>query len=82
MRLRQGRKVGRTLYVQLQDHPSDVDVLVGVVDSPELAAFLVDAVCWYLERAERRDPGERTWTATKSTFSQVASSLVNRPKGT
>lgn len=43
MRLRQGRKVGRTLYRQLGAEPSDDDVLVGLVDTPELAAFIVAA---------------------------------------
>lgn len=44
MTLRQGRKVGRTLYELAGAEPSDDDVLVGVVDTPELAALIVAAV--------------------------------------
>jgi hypothetical protein len=40
-RLRTGRRVGRTIYVQLGDTPSDNDQLVGVMDTPELAALVV-----------------------------------------
>lgn len=42
--LRQGRKVGRTLYQQMGDMASDDDPIVGLVDTPELAAFIVEAV--------------------------------------
>lgn len=80
MRLRQGRKQAHNLYVQLHDHPADEDVLVGQLDSPELAAFLVEAVCWYLERVERREAGQRDFAPTRATFDRVASALVNRPK--
>lgn len=41
---RTGRKVGRTIYQQVGPKPSDDDVLVGVMDTPELAATFVDAV--------------------------------------
>ena len=34
---RQGRKVGRTIYVQIGAEPSDHDILIGMMDSPELA---------------------------------------------
>jgi hypothetical protein len=34
---RQGRKVGRTIYVQRGGDPSDDDELIGVMDTPELA---------------------------------------------
>jgi hypothetical protein len=43
VRLRQGRKVGRTLYIQHAEEPSNGDVLVGMVDSRELAARIVAA---------------------------------------
>lgn len=39
-----GRKVGRTIYLQLGDEPSDRDQLIGVMDTPELAAQAVDAI--------------------------------------
>jgi len=44
---RTGRKVGRTIYVQIGDEPSDGDPLIGVMDTPELAALVVEAVNAY-----------------------------------
>jgi hypothetical protein len=35
---RAGRKVGRTIYAQLGSFASDDDLLIGVMDTPELAA--------------------------------------------
>jgi hypothetical protein len=32
-----GRKVGRTIYQQVGPEPSDDDVLIGFMDTPELA---------------------------------------------
>jgi hypothetical protein len=40
---RTGRKVGRTIYARLGREPSDDDVLIGVMDTPELAAAAVAA---------------------------------------
>lgn len=40
---RVGRKVGRTIYALLGDELSDADVLIGVMDTPELAKEAVDA---------------------------------------
>jgi hypothetical protein len=37
---RVGRKVGRTIYAQLGDEPSDDDPLIGVMDAPELAVHI------------------------------------------
>lgn len=34
---RVGRKVGRTIYVQLGEEPSDRDILIGLMDTPEIA---------------------------------------------
>lgn len=45
---RNGRKVQRTLYVQAGPIPDDSDPLVGVMDTPELAALVVQAVNDYL----------------------------------
>jgi hypothetical protein len=42
--LRNGRKVPRALYRQLGDAASDEDPLIGMVDSPLLAALVVVAV--------------------------------------
>lgn len=44
MKLRTGRKVGRTLYEQRGPHPSDSDPLIGLMDTPELAQQVVTAV--------------------------------------
>lgn len=41
---RNGRHVGRTLYVQVGEEPSDADQLIGVMDTPELAAYVVYCV--------------------------------------
>lgn len=38
------RTVGRTLYHQLGDEPSDDDPILGLVDTPELAHRIVDAL--------------------------------------
>lgn len=44
MKLRTGRKVGRTLYLQIEEEPSDDDILVGMVDTRQLAELIVDSV--------------------------------------
>lgn len=41
---RVGRKVGRTLYLQAGSEPSDKDMLIGVLDTVDLAARAVYAV--------------------------------------
>ena len=40
---RTGRKVGRTVYVQLGDIPHDDDLLIGMMDTPKLANEAVGA---------------------------------------
>lgn len=40
---RTGRKLGRTIYAQLDQDPSDYDMFIGIMDSPELAQHVVDA---------------------------------------
>jgi hypothetical protein len=40
---RVGRKVGRTIYAQLGDEPSDDDVLIGMMDTPALAKDAVES---------------------------------------
>lgn len=37
LRWRTGRRVGRTVYAQFSTDPNDTDILIGVMDSPELA---------------------------------------------
>lgn len=44
MKLRQGRRVPRHLYEQQGPEPADSDPPVGMVDTPELAATIVQAV--------------------------------------
>ena len=44
MKFRTGRKVGRTLYVQIGDQPDDMDLLIGIVDSTDQANIVVNAV--------------------------------------
>lgn len=44
MKLRQGRRVGRHLYHQQGPEPADTDPPVGMVDTAELAARIVEAV--------------------------------------
>lgn len=41
---RTGRKVGRTIYRQTGEEPSDADQLIGVMDTAEWAALVVEAV--------------------------------------
>lgn len=40
---RTGRRVGRTIYAQAGEHPSDDDLLIGTLDTPELAEAAVRA---------------------------------------
>lgn len=42
MRWRTGRKVGRTIYAQLGPEPSDMDPLIGVMDTGDLADSAVE----------------------------------------
>lgn len=49
-RFRYGTQVGRTLYLHTPDNPKGV--LVGVVDTPELAALVCEAVNTHLEEEE------------------------------
>ncbi len=43
-RWRTGRKVGRTIYIQTGPEPSDRDVLIGLMDTADMARTVVDAV--------------------------------------
>ncbi|MGH2702825.1 MAG: hypothetical protein ACRDJ2_13770 [Actinomycetota bacterium] len=42
---RTGRKVGRTIYEQRGLEPSDDDVLIGMMDTPQLARRAVGVMC-------------------------------------
>lgn len=48
LRWRTGRRVGRTIYAQLADEPSDLDPLIGVMDDPLYAAAVVLGHNWAL----------------------------------
>lgn len=52
---RTGRKVGRTIYAQLGTEPSDDDPLIGVMDTPELAAAVVAARAELAESQQEND---------------------------
>jgi hypothetical protein len=52
-RWRNGRHVGRTLYAMAGPEPSDSDPLIGVMDTPELAARVVSDHNAALNRANR-----------------------------
>jgi hypothetical protein len=54
MTWRTGRKLGRTIYEQVGPEPSDDDHLLGLMDSSELAEFVVNAVNAYETRAITR----------------------------
>lgn len=42
LRWRVGRTVGRTIYAQIGDTPSDLDPLIGVMDTIRLAIVAVE----------------------------------------
>lgn len=41
MKLRTGRKLGQTIYIQMGDEPSDDDELLGLIIDPARATVLV-----------------------------------------
>ncbi len=57
-RYRTGRKVGRTIYRQIGDDPTDRDELIGLMDTRELAAFAVEAMNDALARGQEPPEGE------------------------
>jgi len=58
---RTGRKVGRTIYSQVGDEPSDDDELIGVFDTPELAQRAVTAVNNPPRQGKCGDEPPRLW---------------------
>jgi hypothetical protein len=48
-RWRTGRKLGRTIYLQKGDEPSDEDKFLGIMDDPELARIVVGLVNHYIK---------------------------------
>lgn len=68
---RVGRSVGRTLYRQVAEEPSQQDELIGLMDTPELAQQVVDAIhaqlgltpeaaAWLLTLVEHAVPADQT----------------------
>lgn len=55
-RWRVGSKVGRNLYAVTPEHPEGIDI--GRMDTPGLAALVVDAVNDYLIAVDRRHQHE------------------------
>lgn len=43
-RLRTGRTLGRTIYVETGSGNPDHDLVIGIVDSPLIAEYIVEAV--------------------------------------
>lgn len=41
---RVGGKLGRTVYAQLGDEPSEKDLLVGLMETPYMAGFVAEAL--------------------------------------
>lgn len=54
---RVGRKVGRTIYAQLGVEPSDDDVLIGTMDTADIAREAVNAHNSLLGRAQEARDG-------------------------
>ncbi len=55
---RNGRKVARMLYIQRGAEPADDDPIIGLVDTPELAALIVAAVNAYRPESSSPAAGE------------------------
>lgn len=48
-RWRVGRKLGRTIYVIVGDEPSEADILIGMMDTPQQAQFVCQVVNQWLQ---------------------------------
>ena len=63
MMLRQGRKNGHNLYLQLGNEPSDQDVSLGYIAIPEVAREIVDGcnnqMAWDVAQALYHEIGLR-----------------------
>ena len=51
-RYRNGRHLGRTIYRQMGENPSDQDEFVGIMDTREMAGVVVDALNHLLNSRE------------------------------
>lgn len=72
-RLRRGRRVLRTLYIQAGTWPSDDDQLVGIARTAEIAEQVVDAV------GNRRPvvPAAHWWSAGRLVYDRPGAALVS-----
>lgn len=68
MRLRVGRKVGRTIYRMVGPQSSDNDILIGMVDDEETARVLVHAYNAWMDDATT-DTHRHCWIR-RSSFGQ------------
>lgn len=75
MKLRTGRKLGRTLYIQLGAEPADEDPCIGMVDNVTLATDIVSA---FNRDAELKGTLAKEWLKRVGLFS-LASNEGTRP---
>lgn len=52
MKIRQGRKNGHNLYLQLGEEPDDADPCLGLIIDPEIAKLIAESVTspWHLNK--------------------------------
>ena len=55
MKVRTGRKVGRTLYLQVGEQSSDDDLLIGVMDTRKLGRLVAAAMNAYMRPEDWKD---------------------------
>jgi hypothetical protein len=65
LRLRTGRKVGRTLYFQLGPEPTDEDALLGMMDSASVAQEIVRRWNQAQDTADIEQAGEQALEAKR-----------------
>lgn len=68
----QGHTHHRTIYIQHGNVPSLDDPMIGVADSPELAAQVVEAV-----NTGQRVPGSRWWSAGRLVYDRPGVPLTS-----
>jgi hypothetical protein len=58
---RTGRKLGRTIYRQYGDDPSDEDIFWGIMDTPEQARITVASLNRFFDEVWSQPMLEQTW---------------------
>ncbi|KOX10160.1 hypothetical protein [Nocardiopsis sp. NRRL B-16309] len=81
MKFRTGAS-GRTLRVQIGDHPDDMDLLIGIVDTTDQADIIVNAVnavarIRELHRPVRRGENDGPWC---NACNNAADLIFNGPR--